>query len=317
MGWNGLDDLNDLIRRAWDIRRQFHAPVLEIAAPGAKHYENNYFTNNPLSFVNISITENRCECNCTHCRGKLLESMIQVGSPDAMYNLIDHLVEKGCHGILVSGGADRRGEVPLEPFIDAIAYAHRKGLKVLVHTGLVNRSTAARLAEAGVDEVILDIIGDARTIKEVYHIDRQPEDYLDAMLACREEGLALAPHLVIGLYYGQIIGELNALKMIKQADVQVLVLVVLMALAGTPMASVEPPEIEKVTELMALARGMNPHLPISLGCARPSGTYKRILEKRAVDCGVNSMAYPDEETLKYATTRGLKLSFTESCCSLF
>lgn len=311
-----MDDLNDIIQRAWDIRCKFHSPVLKVAAPGAKHYENNYFTNNPLSFVNISITENRCECNCTHCKGKLLESMIQVGSSTTMYNLIDHLAGKGCHGILVSGGANLRGEVPLAPFIDAIAYAHSKGLKVLAHTGLVNRSTAARLAEAGVDQVIFDIIGDAQTIKEVYHIDRQPRDYLDAMLACREEGLVLAPHLVIGLYYGQIAGELNALEMIKQAEVQVLVLVVLMPLAGTGMATVKPPEIEKVTRIIAAAREMNPRIPISLGCARPSGNYKRVLEKMAINCGVNSMAYPDEETLKYAAAKGLKLFFTESCCSL-
>lgn len=312
-----MDDLNGIIQRAWDTRCKFHSPVLKVAAPGAKHYENNYFTNNPLSFVNISITENRCECNCAHCKGKLLESMIQIGSPAAMFKMIDHMVGKGCHGILVSGGANLRGEVPLAPFIDAIAYAHSKGLKVLVHTGLLSQRTAALLAEAGVDQVIFDIIGDERTIKEVYHIDRQPRDYLNAMLDCRKAGLVLAPHLVIGLYYGQIAGELQALEMIKQAEAQILVLVVLMPLAGTGMASVKPPRIENVTRIIAAAREMNPSIPISLGCARPSGTYKRQLEKMAVDCGVNSMAYPDEETLKYAAGRGLRLFFTESCCSLY
>ena len=41
------------------------------------------------------------------------------------------------------------------------------GLPVLVHTGLVHPSTAKGLAWAGVDCVMLDIIGHADTIREV------------------------------------------------------------------------------------------------------------------------------------------------------
>jgi uncharacterized radical SAM superfamily protein len=318
MGWEQpeLSDLENLIRCAWAVREHFHTPVLSVAAPGSKHYDNNYFSNHPFSFANVSITGRQCACKCEHCKGKLLQGMVQAENPADLGRLIDKLIEAGCKGILISGGANNRGEVPLLPFMDAIAYARTQGLKVLVHTGLVNRSTAGRLAESGVNQVVIDVIGNEGTIKEVYHLDRQPSDYLRSMQFCREAGLKVAPHVVIGLHYGRIVGEMNALRMIQQIQPEAVVLVVLMPLAGTAMASVRPPNLAETARIIAAARIMNPFVPVSLGCARPAGEYTYNLEKTAIDCGVNCVAYPSERTLAYAGARGLQLSFSENCCGL-
>lgn len=308
-------DMDAMTQKAWETRHQFD-PEIWFSAPGAKHYDTRYYANHTDSFVNLSVTGEACACRCDHCEGRLLQSMIAATTPLEMRRVIDRLLEKGCRGILVSGGANSRGEVPLLPFIEPIAYASQMGLKVLVHSGLVNQETAANLKEAEIDQVLLDIIGDRDTIREVYHLDLCPDDYLRAMLVCREADLNIAPHVVIGLHYGQIRGEIHALEMIQQAQPETIVLVILTPACGTPMALVNPPAVEDVGRIVAAARIMNPYIPISLGCARPPGRYKRQAEIRAVDCGINGIAYPDEATVSYAQSKGLQIMFSEECCSL-
>ncbi|MDD2585591.1 MAG: radical SAM protein [Syntrophomonadaceae bacterium] len=286
------------------------------AVPGAKKYFNYYFSNHPGSFVNLSLTGTSCALNCAHCNAKLLHDMVDVHTPQKFKKVIDHLVRCNCQGILISGGANQNGEVPILPFIDAIAYAREKGLKVIAHTGLITRETARALKQVGVSQVLLDIIGDQDTINRVYHLQKKPEDYLEAMLNCREAGIPFAPHIVIGLHYGQIKGEMKALDMIKKAEPDILVLVVLTPMPGTMMASISPPSINKTEVIIARAREENPQIPVNLGCARPPGEYKKRLERIAVANRLNAIAYPDVETITYAREQGLDIEFVEACCSL-
>lgn len=310
-----MKDSNQLLKQAWEVR-QNHVPIIWFSVPGAKHYDNRYYSNIRSSFVNLSVTGEACACRCAHCGGKLLQSMVPVTTPAEMRRVVDRLVERNCKGILVSGGANSYGEVPLLPFAEPIAYAKAEGLKVLVHSGLIQWETAAGLKEAGVDQVLIDVIGHERTIREVYHLDRNPKDYQESMSVCREAGLEIAPHVVIGLHFGRILGEIRALEMIREVGPETLVLVILTPACGTEMAGVKPPPVDQVALVMAAARVWNPDTPITLGCARPAGRYKRKIEGIAVDCGVNGMAYPDESTVVYAQSRGLKTVFSEECCSL-
>lgn len=303
------------VQEAWEIRQRFK-PEIWFSAPGAKHYENRYYSNHNHYFVNLSVTGEACACRCDHCNGKLLQSMIATPTPLEMRRVVDHLQDMGCRGILISGGANSHGEVPLLPFMDSIAYASQKGLRVLVHSGIINRETAMDLKAARVDQVLMDVIGDRDTIQQVYHLDQRPEDYLRAMLFCREADLNIAPHVVIGLHYGQIRGEIQALKMIQQAQPETIVVVILTPSCGTAMEGLKPPALTEAGEVIAKARTMNPDIPITLGCARPSGQYKREIEIQAVDCGVNGIAYPHEATIAYAQSKGLQTMFSEECCSL-
>ena len=310
-----MQDIDELIKEAWSVR-QNHEPTLWMAVPGAKHYANRYYANRRDSFVNLSVTGQACSCRCAHCEGKLLQSMLPIPTPADMMRAVNSLVDRGCRGILVSGVADCSGEVPLLEFAEAIAYARSKGLRVLVHSGLITRETAVALREAGVDQVLMDVIGHEDTIRQVYHLNRTPRDYLDSMMVCREAGLAIAPHIVIGLHFGTILGELQAMEMIRQAEPEALVLVILTPTRGTAMENIEPPPADQVALIMAMARIQNPDIPITMGCARPPGVYKRQVEMAAVDCGINAIAYPDESTVDHAQRRGLEIVFTETCCSL-
>ncbi len=306
----------ELQAAAWAVRQRHHAPVLALAVPGNKGYHTEDYENTPHRFANVSVTGRRCLLMCEHCRGHLLEGMMPAETPEKLLSLGQRLVERGCHGVLVSGGADAEGAVPLLPFLPAIARLKEWGLQVIVHTGLVDRQTAEGLRAAGVDQVLFDVVGDEETIRQVLHLERTVQDYAEALALLGETGLAVAPHVVIGLHFGQLRGELAALEIIRRVGAAVVVLVVLRALPGTPMAGLKGVNAEAVGRLAAVARLLHPTTPLTLGCARPAGPVKVEMERRALLAGVNAIAYPDPLTVHLAEAQGLQSRFVESCCTL-
>jgi len=308
-------NISNTVQKAWDIRGKTDSRIW-FSAPGFKHYQSRQFSNQPNSFANLSITGSRCECKCEHCNAGLLKSMLPAETPDRLRSIVDCLVERGCRGILVSGGADSRGVVQLEKFMGVIRYARYRGLKVLVHTGILDKRTAVRLKDSGVDQVLLDIIGHELTINKVYHLHRTPEDYLRAMMNCREAGLDFVPHVVVGLHFGEILGEYNALKMIRKAGADKIALIVLTPTTGTGMSQISPPRLPVVAEVFAAARLRNPDSFLSLGCAKPTGEYRRQVEILAIDCGFNGIAFPSDAAIDHACSRGMHPVFTEECCSM-
>lgn len=305
-----------LIEEAWMLRRRHFADRIDCAAPGAKRYDTAYFRNTPHAFAEASVTGTACALRCEHCHGRLLETMIPAPTPEELRRLGETLRRKGGEGVLISGGAGVDGRVPLERFVHALSDLKKCGLTVIVHCGLVDRSTALGLKEAGVDQVLVDVIGDAETIREVYHLDKRPEDYRRSLEVLKEAGLALAPHVVIGLHRGEVCGEYEALRHITEVGVDRLVLVVLNPLPRTPLENTSPPPVEQATRVIAVARLLNPLTPISLGCARPPGAFKIALERLAIDAGINAIAYPSEQTVDYARERQLEVRFHELCCTL-
>jgi uncharacterized radical SAM superfamily protein len=319
-----MDEIQVLFQRpweelqaaAWKVRQRHHPADLVFAVPGAKRYETEHYRNTPHRFASISLTGGECELQCEHCRGRLLATMRPAPTPDALLTLGQRLIEQGCQGALISGGADADGAVPIKPHLHAIARLKEWGLRVIVHTGLLDRETAEGLKIAAVDQVLFDVIGDAETIHKVLHLDRSPEDYAATLAMLRELEVPVAPHVIAGLYFGQLRGELTALEIISRIGADVVVLVVLRPLLRTPMADVQPVEPETVGRLAAVARLLNPTIPLTLGCARPAGPAKSEMERRAVLAGVNSVAYPDPATVNLADELGLHASFVERCCTL-
>lgn len=285
-------------------------------APGARHYDNGLFANHADSFANISITGTACQCRCDHCQGQLLNNMFAATEPAALVKLGADLRERGCRGVLISGGACENGSVPLDRFGGALKELAAMGLAVVVHPGLLTGETAGLLAEAAVERVALDLIGDIDTIREVYHLQRTPADYLSSLRAARQAGLKVSPHIVIGLHYGQIRGEYEALRMVAAEGAASLVLVLLNPLPGTAMGKVAPPDPAVVAELFMTARRLLPAMPIALGCARPPGVYARIIERLAVEAGFNAIAYPARETVDYVKSLGYNITYQETCCGI-
>ncbi|POB11346.1 radical SAM protein [Sulfobacillus sp. hq2] len=315
MNWSDRP-LEELITRAGMLSQNYFARSLTVSAPSQKHYDTGIYQNHRTAFASMSVTGNHCALQCDHCGTKVLEGMTVANSLKRFRDAADTLVANGTDGVLISGGCLEDGSVPLERFVEDIARLKDRGLTVLVHTGLVKRSVAHALKMAGVDQILLDIIGADETIHRVYHLDKTTRDYRESLAILREEGLNAVPHVVVGLHFGALLGEFNALEMIRDERCQQLVIVALMPLPGTPMAGAARVSAEDVARVIAAARIMMPSTPISLGCARPPGPDKLAMEAYAIDCGVQSIAYPLAGTIRYAEAKGYTIHYNEKCCSL-
>jgi uncharacterized radical SAM superfamily protein len=71
-----------------------------------------------------------------------------------------------------------------------------------------------------------------------------------------------------------------------------------------------------VARLIAKARLLMPHLPISLGCERPRNKEGMELEKLALCAGITRMAVWSEEAIEEASGLGLRPRFQPTCCSV-
>jgi len=314
-GWKEFEqsaNLPQLLTEAWNLRRKTFPDVIHFAVPGGRHYDGKHFSNSGR-FLNVSITGDACALHCDHCQGTMLKGMIQALTPDKLQELGTKLREKGVTGLLITGGCNNDGQVPLKPYLSALSYLKSLDLTVHVHTGLADKETAVGLKQAGVDKVFLDMIGDAATIRKVYHLDRQPSAFREALEILLAEGLEVVPHVVIGLNYGEILGEENLIQSLSDYPLETLVLVALRPVPNTPMGLVNGPDTAEIIRITARTRLWNPTLKLSFGCARPY-TEKAYLERGLIEAGINTLAYPLDETIDYAIERGLKPVMSEMCC---
>jgi uncharacterized radical SAM superfamily protein len=292
--------------------------AIQFYAPGLKRWQSSEWQPvNPRRFLPVSVTGTACALQCDHCKTKVLEGMISLDSERDLFATAARLKQQGTDGVLVSGGSQRHGGVPLLRHVPAMRRVREElGMRVVVHSGVVSPRLAQALAEAGVDGVMLDIIGAEETIRQVYHLDLTPADFDRSLALLAERGLRIIPHIVLGLHYGRFLGEWDALEMIASHPVSTLILVVLTPLTGTPMGHLPPPPLADVSDFFAAARARMADTRVNLGCGRPMGELKVALDRAAIDHGLNGIAYPAEGMVAYARERGLEPEFHEYCCSL-
>jgi len=263
----------------------------------------------------VSITGGHCALQCDHCRGRLLSSMIWAATPDALLDTCLRLARHGNHGVLISGGCDERGCLPWDAFIPALReIKDRTDLFVSIHSGLVDRAVAQRLKEAGVDQALIDVIGNDETYRRTCHVPFGISRIISSLEALRQAELDIVPHIVFGLCNGDIVGERSAIRIISQLDVRQMVIVSLMNSTAAYGAHFTYPAAESIADLIAEARFAMPDVLISLGCARQRGN--RTIELLAIDAGVNRMALPSEEAVERAEEYGLEIRYQETCCSV-
>lgn len=302
---------------AWEIRKRNFPDLVHFSAPSVIKYDTEWYSNTSSSFVPISVTGRECGLRCDHCNSRILESMIPATTPADLILLADKLAAAGCRGLLLSGGAGRCGSVPLGGFAEAIFSIKQKhGLLVAAHTGLVDDTLASKLAAARLDMAMVDVIGSEATIRNVYHLDASPEDCIASVKRLRSKGIPVAPHVVLGLDYGRLGGEVHALHALSGCDIQALVLVVIMPLRGTPMAGVKPPDPSELAPVFDLARRLFPTTHLFLGCARPAGEYKSRVEILALKAGFNGVAFPSKQAISLARDLNLRAVFSDVCCAL-
>lgn len=267
------------------------------------------------SYPALSITGKNCELDCDHCRGSLLSTMIPAEDPETLVGKCLRLAGRGVFGVLISGGCDREGRLPWADFLEAVREVKdRTGLYVSVHSGLVDRKTALALAEARVDQALIDVVGDDDTYRSICHVPFGVERIVESMKHLRDAGLALAPHIVCGLRYGKIHGEKKAACIIGGFRPEQLVVVSYMKIPGIGADRFRLPSAEDVAGVIADARLSAPEARVSLGCARERGNSR--IDVLAVDAGVNRMALPSDEAVERARYYGLEIRYQRTCCSV-
>jgi len=286
--------------------------------PSFRHYESAEADRNDVNrFAVLSVTGARCNLSCEHCRGRLLERMIPALAPGDLLATAERLSGRGCKGLLISGGSSLDGEVPLLPFVDAMAEIKcRLGMKLCVHTGYAGRTLSKALAGAGVDGVMLDVIGDDETLQSVYHLRGGTDLIRRSLSILREDGVRTIPHVVAGLHHGEIRSEMKALELVSECDPHAVVIVILSPLRGTPMAGAKPPSAEDLTFVFRDARARFPDVPLMLGCARPGGRLRKQYDLLALASGFDAIAFPSDEAVRRARQNRTAIAFRSECCAL-
>jgi len=290
--------------------------TIHFYAPSFMFYKTSHYCSSPAVFPTISITASNCALKCKHCGGIVLDTMYPAVTPKSLFELCSRLKDEGALGCLISGGCLPNGSVPTEGFVDTIRrIKNQLGLTVFIHTGIVDSVVAKALKKAGVDAALIDVIGSDETIKEVYNMDLTVERYADSLRALQETELPFVPHVIVGLQYGKLEGEFNALKMISRYKPSALVIIAFMPIHGTEMEGVKPPEPIDIARVTAAARLMFPTTPLVLGCMRPKGKHRADTDILAIKAGVDAVAFPSEQAIKFVEDKGCNTVFSSLCCS--
>jgi uncharacterized radical SAM superfamily protein len=270
------------------------------------------------AFPAFSVTAAGCALQCDHCQAKILEPMIPATSPPMLERKVRELVAtQGLRGFLLSGGSNRRNEIPYEryyPVIERLKRDHPH-LKVAIHSALTDARRAKGMEAAGVDTAMMDVIGAPETIREVYHLERTVDDFEATLAALCATSMEVVPHIVIGLHYGRILGEANALDIVARHAIHSLVLVVVMPFYAKP-GTFATPRTEDVGRVFLEARGRLPGREVLLGCARPPGMHRRVTDAYAVAAGLDGIAFPADGTLAVAQALGRPAVQEHACCSI-
>jgi uncharacterized radical SAM superfamily protein len=284
--------------------------------PSFMYYKTSRCVNSVDDFPTISVTGKGCSLKCKHCGGIVLNTMYPATTAEALFELCAKLKGKGAKGCLISGGCLPNGAVPLGRFVDAISrIKHKLGLTVFVHTGVIDSRMARELKRAGIDAALMDVIGSDKTIEEIYKLEASVKDYENSLKALHEAGIEFVPHVIVGLHFGRLDGELQALRMMSHLKPSALVIIAFMPLRGTEMENVKPPKPTDIAKVTLTARLMFPDTPLVLGCMRPKDKHRSETEILTIRAGVDAIAFPTEEAIEFAESQGYETSFSPFCCS--
>jgi uncharacterized radical SAM superfamily protein len=293
-------ELERALETAWKARASARPPVLQAIYP--------------TKTMAVSVTGKACALGCSHCGGHYLEHMIDVR------DLPEALQAKKPKSILLSGGCDAGGAVPLVSHLEEIANlageAKSRGadLRVNVHPGVASPEAARAIAGAA-SVISFDFVLDEETIREAFHGKWTGRHYIETLRNLQKGKAEVVPHILAGLLRGRIKGEYEAVEFLIKEGIERLIFIVFIPTEGTLWEDFAPPPVEEVARLIAWTRVRAPQLDIALGCMRPRGRYRRLLDPLAVMAGVDRIVMPHKEAVKEAESRGLTVLRKEECCS--
>ncbi|MFW9948748.1 MAG: radical SAM protein [Candidatus Thorarchaeota archaeon] len=301
------EEVEPFLQLASTLKSRNFNDVIKIYTPGSR-------------FPAISITGDECALNCSHCNKKFLKSMHPITNKENLKSFLLDLAHKGGTGALISGGCLPDGSVPLLEYIDIIKEI-KKDTKLIIniHTGLLNEKIAQMLAEAKVDIVSFDFNLDNEIIQNIYHLNKDFKDYIQALNILKSYGLNVIPHICVGLFYGKLHKELESIKYLKTSgfNPSLIVLIALIPPDDSKGKFVAPNPID-LAKIISILRFIFPKTEISLGCMRPRGNLKIEIEKLAIKAGINRIEIPSKKTLYWVKKRfpNTILEYYSACCAI-
>jgi len=265
----------------------------------------------------LSLTADHCDLLCKHCKAELLKRLPPIRNNDDLIRVCKNLKKRGAKGCLLTGGCDITARVPIGDFVEGIRKAKEETELILIaHTGPVEDHELEGLKKAGLDGILLDIVGSPETTKRIYGIEIPERRYLDTLVACENYGIdIISPHVCVGLDYGRLSHELNSLKIIQSIKPTTIVIIALMPLLNTPMKDtrVNP---EDVARIVAIAKLMFPSTPVTLGCAKSAGELRGRIDELGIKAGASAVAMPTDNARILAEQSGYAIEEIETCCGI-
>lgn len=245
---------------------------------------------------------------CEHCLGLHLRGMVPAETGKDLEAVAARVKASGGTGLLISGGCDIRGSVPVASFCGSIARIAATGLEINIHTGFIAEGEARRLVEAGVRRFSVDVHQDPSIIGSVLHLDVPPSAYGDTLSAISDAGGSPVPHLTVGFGTHDLVASA---ELVRDLGFKEVVLLVLVPTKGTSSEDASLPD-EAVLSAVDLLAGMG--LEVILGCMRDRS--HRGLERRCIEHGVRRLANPSADTVEWCVSAGFEIVEDRRCCCM-
>lgn len=307
------------MERDWQALPADRIPPVNFYTPTFKSFQTSEIKDcGKSAWPAVSITGGDCKLQCDHCKAKILEPMIPARSPEALWRVVNEIIEDGGQGMLLTGGSNHQNHVEYDAYYSTIRRIKDEfpEFKIALHTALVTEDAARCMEQAGIDAAMMDVIGAQDTITQVYHLRRTVDDFEATLEHLVNTKMKVVPHIVIGLHYGRLLGEWNALQMIARHLPDAVVLVVVMPFYAPESRPFVTPDSTAVGRFFMDARKVLPQTPLLLGCARPPGLAKVQIDTYAVMAGLNGIAHPSDGTVELAARLQRKVRVTPACCSI-
>lgn len=262
-------------------------------------------------FITVSLTGDQCALQCPHCQGRFLKHMAPALTPKELYALAEKSANAGIKGMLISGGCDATGQVPVFNYLDIIKNIKENiDISINIHTGFIHLDNIPKLVGKGIDIISFDVIGSPEVVKKIYGLDLEPGYFGKALAAFSENGLSVVPHVTAGLDGGNDSGEEAALETIYRHRPDFVVINALMAPETDEKSAV------RLIEVLQMAREILPDdTAIGIGCMRPRG---EVLSAALVEeIGIAAIAMPSKKLVKGLEARDVKIIEKDGCCCFY
>jgi len=252
----------------------------------------------------VNMGSRACELNCKHCGGHYLKAMTPAF-------LLQKEKLEGYKSVLLSGGCDIEGEM----FLDGCVWERIKEERVNLHIGHYNMDKFLERMST-IDYISMDFTLDSEIIQDIYHLKQTDEDFIRRFEMLHSRFLnKVVPHICIGLNYGRVKEEYKAIEYFSRFNIEKIVFIVFIPTPGTEMAQCEKPEIDDVINLFHYARERLASTKIQLGCMRPTGRYRQVLEERLISQNlVDTIVMPCRSSVELAHVMGYECIKKEACC---